>query len=54
VTLDDDLLRETEAMIEEIGDSQDHGELIAKLEEIDARIKELLAQIRKEAEGAQP
>ena len=56
MTIQDDL-RETEKIIEELAQCQDHDELIAKLEEIDSRMKELLGRIeraRKDAERAEP
>jgi hypothetical protein len=53
VTFEDDL-RATEVLIAELEKSEDYDDLIARLEEIDARIKELLVELKKEAESAQP
>ena len=53
MTFEDDL-RHTEALIAELEESEDYDDLIARLEEIDARIKELLVELKKEAESAQP
>ena len=56
MTFQDDL-QETERMIDDLAACRDHDELIAKLEEIDTRMKQLLARVelaRKEAERAEP
>jgi predicted ATPase len=43
-----------EALIEALGESEDYDDLIARLEEIDEKIKELLVELKEEAERAQP
>jgi hypothetical protein len=56
MTFQDDL-NDAERMIDELSRSENYDELIAKLEEIDTRMKELVARIeqaRKEAERAEP
>ena len=50
----EDELRETEALIEQLEESEDYDELIARLEEIDGRLKELLGELKKDIESAQP
>jgi hypothetical protein len=56
LTFQDDL-DEAEKMIDELAACENYDELIGKLEEIDSRMKELLARIeqaRKEADRAEP